>query len=301
MKNCCIILLITFVALLFSCKTITVPDDSISMEIPNDIELITIPAGQYRSGEKATPAIIDYDYKIMKYPVTNEQFLEFLYLSDSLEIIEIDSLGAYGYYNGDAYWEPGIYKFADFTSSLARIGFYSPNIFFTKWRYVENRKEFYDDHPVTFVTWFGANAFAKFYGMRLPNSDEWEKAARSNSIIDYPWGNELYHNYANYFNSGDAYDNDTTPVGYYNGENGTFDSVSPYGSYDMAGNVWEWSATWWRDSSGKIIKGGSFKSPLDNSDGDNLSYKLMTWFIPAVGYLPTNISREIGFRCVYDY
>ena len=283
-----------------NCKTITLSEDKALMTIPEEIEFITIPAGQYSSGEEAEKETIEYDFEIMKFPVTNEQFLNFLYLSDSLGIIEIDSLGAYGYYGGDKYWSPGIYKLADFASSNSRIGYYPPDIFFTKWRFVESRREFYSMHPVTLVTWFGANAFAQFYGMRLPTHTEWEKAARANHNYNYPWGNDLSPSYANYFNNGDAYDNDTTPVGYFNGDNNTIDSFSPYGVYDMSGNVWEWTSSWWRDSQGKIIKGGSFSSPLDNTTESSniLSYRLMTWFIPAIGYLPTNISKEIGFRCV---
>ncbi len=288
--------------LIIGCKTITVSDnESVHADIPNDIELVPIPAGNYLKGEHNTTAVIPYDYDIMKYPVTNEQYLRFLYLADSLNLIEIDTSGAYGYYSGDQFWPPGNYKLADFSSNEARIGYYPPDYFFTKWRYVENRIEDYSKHPVTFVTWFGAKAFAAFYGMRLPTNEEWEKAARANTINRYPWGNKLSPEYANYKDSGDIYDNDTTPVGHYNGDGNTFASYSPYGIYDMAGNVWEWTNSWWQDSQGKIIKGGSFNSSLNNPpDADLLNYRLMTWFVPGVGYLPMNTSREIGFRCVRD-
>ena len=295
--------IILFFIILFSgCKTITIDDDTVKVDIPENLSLINIPAGAYTSGENNIEKYIYYDYEIMKFPVTNAQYIKFLKIADSLGLITIDSLGVSGYYPGDSFWPPGIYRFIDFSDKNSRNGFYAPDIYITKWRYVENRKEYYTNHPVTHVTWFGANAFAKFYGMRLPTAAEWEKAARANSRNKYPWGDTLSPNYANYKDSGDVYDNDTTPVGYYNGQNNINNSHSPYGIYDMAGNVWEWTSSWWRDSSGKVIKGGSWDSSKSLSLDTNeiFVYDMLTWFEPAVGYLPENVSREIGFRCIRD-
>ena len=296
------ILFIVIVVSLYSCRTITIDNDKDIVDIPVSIELIMIPAGAYSSGGAGLEKYIEYDYSMMKYPVTNAQYIDFLIEADSLGLITIDSLGVYGLYCGDNFWPHGIYQFIDFSAKNSRIGYYPPDAYFTKWRYVSNRKEYYYNHPITHVTWYGAIAFAKFYGMRLPTIEEWEKAARANSGNDYPWGNIISSQFANYKNSGDEYDNDTTPVWYYNGLNNTNNSYSPYGVYDMAGNVWEWTSSWWRDSSGKVIKGGSFNSSLlQSNDSDKLiSYDLLSWFEPAIGYLPTNISHEIGFRCVKD-
>jgi toxoflavin biosynthesis protein ToxD len=55
----------------------------------------------------------------------------------------------------------------------------------------------------------------------------------------YPWGNELNATLANYANNIGI----TTPVGYFNGENGTTDGASPYGVYYMAGDLWQWTAS----------------------------------------------------------
>lgn len=296
------ILFVTICVSLFSCKTITVDNEQAIANIPDDIELIKIPAGNYTSGKTKTKKYINYDYLMMKFPVTNSQYMNYLIDANSIGIITIDSLGVFGHYPGDSFWPTGIYQFIEFNDYDTRTGFYSPDYYFIRWRYVENRKESYDNHPVTHVTWFGAYAYAKFYGMRLPTSAEWEKAARANSGDDYPWGDTLSPNYANYKNSGDVYDNDTTPVGYYNGYGNTNNSYSPYGIYDMAGNVWEWTSSLWRYSSGKVIKGGSWDSVKSPSTETNeiYVYDMLAWIEPAIGYLPTNISREIGFRCVKD-
>lgn len=282
---------------LFSCKIITLDDEQITGSIPEDIELITIPAGAYSSGEHGIEKYIEYDYEIMKYPVTNAQYIEYLKNVYENGKITITSQTVTGYYSGDKNWPSGIYEFVDFNDSNCRIGFNPTDQFWIGWNWVNGRKGGYDNHPITEVTWFGAIAFAKFYGMKLPSKEEWEKAARANTSYIFPWGNDFDSTKINYKHSGDIYDNDTTPVGFYDGANNTSDSHSPYGLYDMSGNVWEWTNSWKDQSPGKVLKGGSWNT-LARKGSEHQFYELSTWFEPNMGYSPNNSSHDIGFRCI---
>jgi formylglycine-generating enzyme required for sulfatase activity len=103
-------------------------------------------------------------------------------------------------------------------------------------------------HPVTGVTFFDALAFAEWLGHDLPTEEQWEKAARGTDERRYPWGQEF--NVRN-LNSRGAKKRDTTAVGRYPS------GVSPFGVEDMAGNVWEWTDSWFDENDDlKVLKGG---------------------------------------------
>lgn len=211
-------------------------------------EWCTVPAGEYTFGEGDTIKIINYDYKIMKYEVTNLQYFYFLHEYRPGNVGEIMSVGeddfyyAAGHYPGDEYFPAGTYKFIVFDPDYCMIEYNGHELTIVPG---------YEDHPVVKVTWFGAWAFAYHYGLRLPTEYEWEKAARGNTGWDYPWGDDIDGSRANYRDSGDPWDNGTTPVGMYNGQTiqgfQTTDSPSPYGVYDMAGNVGELTDSWMPD------------------------------------------------------
>ncbi|OGN70992.1 MAG: serine/threonine protein kinase, partial [Chlamydiae bacterium RIFCSPLOWO2_02_FULL_49_12] len=90
----------------------------------------------------------------------------------------------------------------------------------------------YAKHPVVGVSWYGALAYAKWVGKRLPTEAEWEIAAYGGRAgSQYPSGEALERSHANFFNS------DTTPVMSY--------PFNGYGLFDMAGNVYEWCQDWY--------------------------------------------------------
>ncbi len=148
-------------------------------------------------------------------------------------------------------------------------------------------------HPVVFVSWKDASAYAKWAGKRLPTEQEWEKAARGPKGFLYPWGDNFRRNK---LNSGTGGANQTTVVGRY--EKGK----SHYGAYDMAGNVKEWTADTYKDYPGnpfeddffglvepKVARGGSY---LD------LNYDCMS--TTRFKYSPTASDEDLGFRCAKD-
>ena len=224
-------------------------DDNPQPNPTTEIEFVEVPAGSFAIGSTPNAGYISYDYQISKYEITNAQYVQFLNEALSAGYVELNSTYIRSNYIGDAHHSAGL-------KQNYRYGMASDPI---KWDGSQFSVESgYENHPPDGVNWFGAWSFANYYGYRLPTDDEWEKAARGQLTTHYSWGNDLDGKRANFYNSGDPWDNDSTPAGYYNGQNGTLDSPSPYGCYDMSGNVEEWIFD--ISTSDRPIRGGGYPS-----------------------------------------
>ncbi|MFJ6661350.1 SUMF1/EgtB/PvdO family nonheme iron enzyme [Streptomyces sp. NPDC091377] len=115
------------------------------------------------------------------------------------------------------------------------------------------------DHPVVWVTWHDANAYASWAGKSLPTVRQWEKAARGTKGRHYPWGIEPTAAKCNVAEAGIGA---TTPVTRYQS------GVSPYGAFDLCGNCWEWCSTEEVPQSTPRryeLKGSAFTSPFERA------------------------------------
>ncbi|MFO7178697.1 MAG: SUMF1/EgtB/PvdO family nonheme iron enzyme [Pseudomonadota bacterium] len=152
------------------------------------------------------------------------------------------------------------------------------------------------DYPVVFVTYFGARAYCRFRGARLPSEREFERAARGTRGRTFPWGDAYNAHGANHGRlaliENDASDGfgELAPVGSFAA------GATPEGVLDLAGNVAEWVEDVYReryddpatpaDTGRRTVRGGSFRSAA-------------AWIRGAArnGVPPETVSPEIGFRC----
>ncbi len=264
----------------------------------DSIQWVSVPAGEFFYGQHNHVTNIDYDYEIMVTEVTNASYAQFLNEALAAGKIKFADNKVTGYYPGEPF-DGHKHEFEITAGDKVYMDLTAPgtHIKHDGQKFIADKM--YANHPVTMVTWFGANAYAQFYGWRLPLEVEWEKAARSTDKRCYPWGDELAHGNANYYGSHDPMEEAselhsvTTPVGFFNGKTydgfKTIDSPSPYGAYDMAGNVWEWTGDDYPDQHYRYLRGGS----IDTYEND-----LRVWPHNSAG--PSYSGIDIGFRCVRD-
>lgn len=288
--------LILFAALLVSCAPVDLnaPISSFDTGV-NPNAWAQIPAGEFYFGQHEDVETTDA-YEVMITDVTTAQYADFLVAALADGYVKLDGEQIVGFYPGDEFRgvkheeriDAGDWLFIPLNDPSQRVKFDGTS--FTV-------QSGYENHPMTMVTWFGAWGYCEYYDWRLPTEMEWEKAGRGTDTRPFPWGDEIARENANFYSSRDPFEDmssfgsRTSPVGFYNGKSygdyQTLDSTSPYGLYDMAGNVWQWTGNVYEGMHYRFLRGGS----KDTYDMD-----LRLWV--RNNATPTYYSPGVGFRCV---
>ena len=248
---------------------------------PDDLdEFVEIPPGGFLYGEGRQRREIPYRYWIGKYAVTNLQYAHFM-----------DDGG----YERQELWSDQGWAW--------RIGEYDSKArdYLRDWlagRPVEKRDRpwYWEDKdlanplfPVVGVNWFEVEAYSHWlnaqrsvpsgYAVRLPTEEEWERAVRGTDGREYPWGQEFAAWRAN---TGEAGGIRTTAVCTYPG------GVNEAGLWDGAGNVWEWTRSWWdAERTHRVVRGGSWAS-----------IRRLARCASRYRLIPDFFSYDLGFRLV---
>ncbi len=214
---------------------------SVSGAVESPDDMVLVPRGSFVMGvDKAVNPQVKHMSKIkqLKYAVSREAFND----EGPAHAVTLDS------FHIDKY-EVSNKKYGKF---MKATGHPAP-------AYWDDHRRNKPEQPVSGVNWHDANAYCSWDNKRLPTEAEWEKAARGPEGFKYPWGNELDPTKANFGRKQEHTSNvDAYPEG-----------KSPYGAYNMAGNVFEWVADWYDPN---YYKHADVKvNPMGPSDGAFLS------------------------------
>lgn len=255
---------------------------------PVDLDrFVEVPEGKFLYGPKKKKVEIARKFWLGKYAVTNAQFARFVQ-AGGYQNREFWSENGWAWRTGkydERTLEPVERDWLDHRPTISRNAPYF-------WHNIELGNPIF---PVVGVSWYEAEAYCNWlaknvvavppgYTVRLPTDLEWERAARGENGREYPWGDEFEKDAANTW--------DTDPDG--SGLGGTTavctfpQGISPVGAWDMSGNVWEWTASWYdEDNRYRVVRGGSW-----------IGYQ---WFARASfcnWSIPLMFNDDLGFRVV---
>jgi formylglycine-generating enzyme required for sulfatase activity len=234
--------------------------------------MVFVPAGEFTMGrndgasnEKPAHVVRLIDFYIDKYEVTNSMYRECVNAGICEPPIREDSPSQFYYFQNPVF----------------------------------------DSYPVLYVTWNMADKFCRWRGSRLPTEAEWEKAARGDDNRIYPWGSEFLYGLSNFCDAScpnewadriysDGYA-DTAPVGSFP------QGQSPYGVFDMSGNVYEWVVDWFSED---YYLQSPYENPIGPDTGTDRVIRGGAWgdsnatnITSRAGFSPSSAYEFLGFRC----
>lgn len=136
------------------------------------------------------------------------------------------------------------------------------------------------DWPVTFTTWYGARAFAQYYGLSLPTEAQWEYAAKGGADFKYAVHDGLDTDDANWNYTG------LGTVAYHHVRSAISGKANPYGLYNLAGNAWEWMADDYEAYSTEAVT-----DPLIETGSTTKSWRGGSW-----NYHESTLQTEVRFN-----
>ena len=261
--------------------------------------MVRIPAGDFTMGsqryyaEEAAPHRVEIDaFWIDRYDVPNAQIARFVKATGYVTRAERGRDAAHYPDVPEAMRAPGSAVFVPGEGSMpGRWRFVAG----ADWRHPAGPGSNLDgrsNHPVVHVAYEDALAYARWVGRELPTEAQWEYAARGGiDGADYVWGNEfeprnrpMANTWQGLFPFRNAVDDGypgTSPVGCF--------EANGYGLYDMAGNVWQWTSTWYRPGHAQDAQ----HDPIGPSEGESLD--------PSQPGVPARVIKGGSHLCAPNY